>query len=1645
MRKVFTVIFAILLSTISYVNAQTYCTAGSQTCDEYISRVVLNTIDKSSSCTNYADYTSTNSTTLQSGVTYSASVYIGNAYTSDIAGIYIDWNGDKDFTDAGELCGSASYSGTNPVTISVKAPSTFTYYGNTRMRVVMGYYNLPSSCGSFYYGEVEDYTITLPSPAPMQFGSISASHPDTNDCFISQTFVKILKATCNTKTGSYNALKIDTVWFSTTGTTDPADILNAKLFSMDGNPLSPATQVGSPVLLPNGEFYFVFPTGSKLNYGDNNLFVGYDVNYKAKANNYLDCQLIKARIGDTIRYPATGAGNPVGRKRIVHPKDYTQYCDMTRNSGLNYLIGLVRFMFEGIDNTTGVYVGTGSCVGFYPATIPTVYKQQTYEMTMQHAAFNSRQAKVYIDWNNNSFWEATELMFTYSSILPATVVKQNITMPCDAVPGYHRMRIVIDGVGYGTTSCGTNYLGEAEDYLFYLAPEESATASFTLFNAMNYVGGRTAFVPKADKGGNIKYVWDFDNNNTWDDTTTGEAGFKYTTSGLKTVGVKAILTTCDNQIVSGPTFKDTFTIYTPPSKPIVNFISSANTVTTSIPVKFSDLTTYGPFKWKWTILPKKAGNGNDAYTISSDTVKEPTVQFHELGEYDVQLVATNILGADSVMKTKYIVVVKENLICIDKNTDARNGYLYDNGGKYGNYPENNATQVYETCGFLIKPKCAASITIDFIDFDVCIYNSTGCAQLTAGDNVRVYDGKDNNANQLHLGPKDILGNPMFPDGFQNGAGNIERTIPSVTATSGVMYVEFNRNCGGVGRGFEAFWSTQTLNVSPPDAKIIGPTSSVYRLKKIKFASASTGVDLEYFWDLNGDGYNDTYDSATSWVYTSTGTVKVRLVVRSCDYFDTAYLTFNIINPTKKPSVDFEANYTRATKNDDVTITNKSDNTIYSNEWTITPANFTFLDGTGINSEDIKVRFNKTGTYTVKLKAYNAVGFDSMQKVNYITVYDPCIPGVANLSSDIGMSVVDLKNLAGNSLISNKTLIGQQGYSDYTKTHFATLYATGQYNLTLERNSSFNSISWTVFIDYNQDGQYNNATEKVAEIINFSGEKWTATFTVPNLSANVLKGLSRLRIVANAGILTNKGCGPNYTGEFEDYGLEISLDNVKPMVILYGLDSSIVSSPDTTVLNSCATWVEPGYKGWDDVSGDITSKVVVTGTSSINPLVGGYYPLTYTVTDNAGNTSETAKRIVHVLADIIPPTITLYGKNPDSVAVGGSWNDLGYLATDNCSGVKNHGKTGSVNTAVVGEYTITYNAEDNATNKKTFERKVVIYDGIDPTIKLIGKDTIYIDVKTAYTEPGVTVGDNYYNTSELTVTTKGTVNPDKLGSYFLTYCVSDPSGNGPVCVDRLVVVQDVIAPIISFKESIYEIDVFSPFVAPTPDKSDNYWPESSLIVTQTGTVNTFVLGDYILTFTAKDPSGNVSAPKQITIRVIDRVVPTIELNGSTMMTVERWRTLKDPGVKIKDNYYKESELIMKPNTGTFTVASIEGLYTITYQVCDPSNNCSEILTRFILVTPADTNNSIGDNLSDNNFRVYPNPATDQVNIEVNLPAMAKVNVSIYNSFGQKVSEVANLYMMNDQFSIGTDNLSDGVYYVRLTIDNQQFNKKVVITK
>jgi hypothetical protein len=139
-----------------------YCAASSNsTSYEYISNVSVGSIDNSSSSSGYADYTSL-STDMNIGAEYPITVTLDTTWSTDIGGLWIDWNQDEDFDDPGETITTA-WSGLGPYTTTITPPSG-ALEGSTRLRVRIqdgDYDPTLSSCGTTSYGEVEDYTVNV--------------------------------------------------------------------------------------------------------------------------------------------------------------------------------------------------------------------------------------------------------------------------------------------------------------------------------------------------------------------------------------------------------------------------------------------------------------------------------------------------------------------------------------------------------------------------------------------------------------------------------------------------------------------------------------------------------------------------------------------------------------------------------------------------------------------------------------------------------------------------------------------------------------------------------------------------------------------------------------------------------------------------------------------------------------------------------------------------------------------------------------------------------------------------------------------------------------------------------------------------------------------------------------------------------------------------------------------------------------------------------------------------------------------------------------------------------------------------------------------------------------------------------------------
>ena len=122
-----------------------------------------------------------------------------------------------------------------------------------------------------------------------------------------------------------------------------------------------------------------------------------------------------------------------------------------------------------------------------------------------------------------------------------------------------------------------------------------------------------------------------------------------------------------------------------------------------------------------------------------------------------------------------------------------------------------------------------------------------------------------------------------------------------------------------------------------------------------------------------------------------------------------------------------------------------------------------------------------------------------------------------------------------------------------------------------------------------------------------------------------------------------------------------------------------------------------------------------------------------------------------------------------------------------------------------------------------------------------------------------------------------MNTDAVGSYSVTYSVSDTNGNAAADVVRTVSVVDTTKPVITLLGDAIEIveakGTYSDAGASASDALDG-----SLTVTSLSTVNTDEVGVYTVTYSVSDANGNAAADVVRAVGVVDTTKPVITLLG-----------------------------------------------------------------------------------------------------------------------------------------------------------------------
>ncbi len=581
--------------------------------------------------------------------------------------------------------------------------------------------------------------------------------------------------------------------------------------------------------------------------------------------------------------------------------------------------------------------------------------------------------------------------------------------------------------------------------------------------------------------------------------------------------------------------------------------------------------------------------------------------------------------------------------------------------------------------------------------------------------------------------------------------------------------------------------------------------------------------------------------------------------------------------------------------------------------------------------DWSIYYSTPGTYNITWQYYDSYGnISSQQQTLIITnpnaLPQPTVSELPTITSECSVNIIDIP-----------TAIGADGQTIQGTTANSTSYAAqGTYTIT-----------WTY-----DDGIGNFTTQDQLVIIKDESAPIPDMVSLPELiSACTLSEISIPTATDNcSGIIYGspdidisggfaQGTDINITWTFSDANGN-STTQIQHVVV----NDHIPPVPDSEslpdIIGECSA-TEFGYINTPTATDNCSGLIIGVPDIDINTLnTQGTYLITYTFTDNNGNSSTQTQNVI--IKDVTAPVLVgaLPGDNNgqclSSAPLAPDASMIADMYTDNCSQVT----ATLVNTLLTGnnitgwELTYTYDVSDAAGNNTTAN---VIYSGKDN----IAPEVITNDISVSLDETGHAIitaeqinNGSYDNCSELSYQLDKTdFTCSDLGLVLVTLTVTDASGNSAAGY-AVVSVEDLIAPtitapankIVSNDKGICGATITN---LGNPIATDNCSIDN--IVNDAPAI--FPVGNTIVTWTVTDTYGNAtSATQQVTVNDTEAPTPVV---GSLPSITGQQCSIVIPIPKAIDNC---AGTINGTTTNSLVFNSV-GTFVITWNYNDGNGNIS----------------------------------------------------------------------------------------------------------
>ncbi|QLH05025.1 hypothetical protein C5F49_06630 [Nitrosopumilus oxyclinae] len=712
-----------------------------------------------------------------------------------------------------------------------------------------------------------------------------------------------------------------------------------------------------------------------------------------------------------------------------------------------------------------------------------------------------------------------------------------------------------------------------------------------------------------------------------------------------------------------------------------------------------------------------------------------------------------------------------------------------------------------------------------------------------------------------------------------------------------------------------------ITLNPPNPQVISESGTYTEL------GATTNDGSPIVIDASDVLANIGVVGFYSVTYTATDSVgNTSVVTRTVDIIDDniPIITLNLPNPQTIQIANPFATYT---------------------ELGATALDFPGIDLTAdivIDASDVLANLDTIGTYFVYYDVVDGEGNAAVQKVRTVNIIDTIAP------------IIELSSYA-------ETIQLGDSFDPATATATDNDPAyTGV--ITIGGDAVDTSVVGVYTISYTSTDPSGNAA-----IVN-------QIVTVEDTTAPVISLIGTTPITLEVGVDTYTELGATVTDDDPTYSETVSvggdsvLDAVGTYTVTYDApaDASgntplqitrIVNVVDTTIpvitpTGSDATIELEAANSYTELGGTVTDNdptysesVTVSGDLPDTSAVGVYTVLYDAPADAAGNIPD-QQSITITVVDTTPPTFDVDGNTVDYTTTL-MVNDVYTVGTilniaDFSTTTQNIVGDDLVDTSAVDSFIVIYTVTDAEGNFTTITETVNVISGNVPIIILNPPNPQTIELGSGYTELGATATDveDGILTSSITIDDSAFV--DAIGSYLVTYTVTDSSSNTTV-ETRTVNVVDTTNPVISLNGATpvtieVGVDTYTEFGATVTDNDPATAP---VAIVGGDVVDDSTVGVYVVTYDAVDPSGNVATQVTRTVNVVDTTAPTITVTPDTI-TLEAGSPSPDllDGVTTDDG----STVTTTGSVDTST----PGTYVITYNSVDAQGNAAAPVTRTYII-------------------------------------------------------------------------------------------------